>query len=110
MVAPADGGPGSPATLHDAVGNLAIDRQRMVPHAWPMKSSILTETVRNLARSMGLIGEMEGTHQHVAMGERSPEVVAEALAAAKRIRARAKRMKLSVTDDDILRWVKAGRR
>jgi hypothetical protein len=42
--------------------------------------------------------------------ERSPEVVARALAAAKRMRKEANEMKLGLTREDILRWVKEGHR
>jgi hypothetical protein len=75
-----------------------------------MKSNIVTDALRELARSVGLIGATVSNGRPIIAGERSSETVAEALAAAKRLRARANRLKLDLTDDDIRRWVKEGRR
>jgi hypothetical protein len=80
-----------------------------VRHNSFVKSNIVTDALRSLPRSVGLIGTSDDKVQPIIAGERSPDVVSEALAAAKRLRARAKRMKLGLTDDDIRRWVKEGR-
>jgi len=75
-----------------------------------VKSNIVTEALRSLARSVGLVGASVVQGHPIVAADRSPEVVAEALAAAKRLRTRANRMKLGLSDDDIRRWVKEGRR
>lgn len=72
-------------------------------------SSLLSDVLIKLARSVGLAAAPTSTLE-VGFIERTPEDVKRALAAARRIRTQAKKMKLGVTDDEILRWTKEGRR
>ncbi len=72
-------------------------------------SSLLANALNKLARSVGLV-PADTESQDVAFPQRTPEDVKRALAAARRIRAQAKEMKLGITREEILDLVKQGRR
>ena len=78
-----------------------------------MKSNVFAEVLSRFARSVGLVAE--DTSQAIDLDAihgrpRSPDDVKKALAAARRLRAQARDMKLDVTREEILGWVKQGRR
>jgi hypothetical protein len=76
-----------------------------------MKSNIVAQTLSRLAKSIGLVAEdSSSSADDIYTRARRPEDVKKALAAARRLRAQARAMKLGVTRDEILAWVKQGRR
>lgn len=76
-----------------------------------MKSWSLSATLNRIAETLGFVDvsrpQLDGD---VIVRERSPQEIVKALAAARRLRARAKEMKLGITNEEIRSWIKEGRR
>jgi hypothetical protein len=74
----------------------------------PHKPSFLADLYRKVGEGLGFVVNEEADGDET--GSRSVEDVKRAMAASESLRARAQRLKLGLTDEDIVALCKAGRR
>lgn len=74
----------------------------------PYKPSFLADLYRKVGEGLGLIGGVQGDEAETP--RRSVEDVKRAMAASESLRARARRLKMGLSEEDIVASCRAGRR